>query len=238
VGIFQNSAVIGLFRQQRRYELISNNLSNVQTPGFKKDAPVFHQVFSEALNPSLTALSSDSEISQTLFSQGEIQRSGNLLDLAIEGEGFFKIKTPEGIRYSRNGNLRLTQEGVLVQSNGFPVLGKNGEITLKGSKVAVEKDGTIKVDGETQDQLALVTFADLKGLLKQGKSLFKLETEQEEKAAEGGQILQGAQEGSNVNSMEEMVQLIDALRSFEACHKVVQVQDEMNARAVNDLAKV
>jgi flagellar basal-body rod protein FlgF len=238
VGIFQNSAVIGLFRQQRRYELISNNLSNVQTPGFKKDAPVFHQVFSEALTPSLTALSSDSEISQTLFSQGEIQRSGNLLDLAIEGEGFFKIKTPEGIRYSRNGNLRLTQEGVLVQSNGFPVLGKNGEITLKGSKVAVEKDGTIKVDGETQDQLALVTFADLKGLLKQGKSLFKLETEQEEKAAEGGQILQGAQEGSNVNSMEEMVQLIDALRSFEACHKVVQVQDEMNARAVNDLAKV
>jgi flagellar basal-body rod protein FlgF len=238
VGIFQNSAVIGLFRQQRRYELIANNLSNVQTPGFKKDAPVFHQVFSEALNPSVTALSSDSEISQTLFSQGEIQRSGNLLDLAIEGEGFFKIKTPEGIRYSRNGNLRLTQEGVLVQSNGFPVLGKNGEITLKGSKVAVEKDGTIKVDGETQDQLALVTFADLKGLLKQGKSLFKLETEQEEKAAEGGQILQGAQEGSNVNSMEEMVQLIDALRSFEACHKVVQVQDEMNARAVNDLAKV
>ena len=238
MGIFQNSAVIGLFRQQRRYELISNNLSNVQTPGFKKDAPVFHQVFSEALNPSLTALSSDSEISQTLFSQGEIQRSGNLLDLAIEGEGFFKIKTPEGIRYSRNGNLRLTQEGVLIQSNGFPVLGKNGEITLKGSKVAVEKDGTIKVDGETQDQLALVTFADLKGLLKQGKSLFKLETEQEEKAAEGGQILQGAQEGSNVNSMEEMVQLIDALRSFEACHKVVQVQDEMNARAVNDLAKV
>jgi len=238
VGIFQNSAVMGLFRQQNRYELISNNLSNVQTPGFKKDAPVFHQVFSEALNPSLTALSFDSEISQTLFSQGEIQRSGNPLDLAIEGEGFFKIKTPEGIRYTRNGNFRLTQEGVLVQSNGFPVLGKNGEITLKGSKVAVEKDGTIKVDGDNQNQLALVTFADLKGLLKQGKSLFKLETEQEEKASEGGQILQGAQEGSNVNSMEEMVQLIDALRSFEACHKIVQVQDEMNARAVNDLAKV
>jgi len=238
VGIFQNSAVIGLFRQQRRYELISNNLSNVQTPGFKKDAPVFHQIFSEALSPSLTALSSDSEISQTLFSQGEIQRTGNLLDLAVEGEGFFKIKTPEGIRYTRNGNFRLTPEGILVQSHGFPVLGKNEEITLRGSKIEVEKDGTIKVDGENQSQLALVTFADLKGLRKEGKSLFRLETEQEEKAADGGQILQGVQEGSNVNSMEEMVQLIDALRSFEACHKVVQVQDEMNAKAVNDLAKV
>ena len=237
MGIFQNSAVIGLFRQQRRYEIISNNLSNVQTPGFKKDAPVFHQVFSEALNPSLTALSMDSEMSQTLFNQGEIQRTGNLLDLAIEGDGFFKIKTPQGIRYTRNGNFHLTQEGTLVQSNGFPVLGKNGEITLRGSKVAVEKDGTIKVDGENQSQLALVTFADLKGLQKEGKSLFRLETEQEEKEFDGG-VLQGVQEGSNVNSMEEMIQLVDAMRTFEACYKIVQVQDDMNARAVNDLAKV
>jgi flagellar basal-body rod protein FlgF len=238
VGIFQNSAVMGLFRQQRRYEIISNNLSNVQTPGFKKDAPVFHQVFSEALTPSLTALSMDSEMSQTLFQQGEIQRTGNLLDLAIEGDGFFKIKTPEGIRYTRNGNFHLTQEGTLVQFNGFPVLGKIGEITLQGSKIAVEKDGTIKVDGETQSQLALVTFADLKGLQKEGNSLFKLETEQEEKEFDGGQVLQGVQEGSNVNSLEEMFQLVDAMRTFEACYKIVQTQDDMNARAVNDLAKV
>jgi flagellar basal-body rod protein FlgF len=238
VSINQNSAVIGLFRQQRRYELIANNLSNLQTPGFKKDAIVFHRVFSDALNPSLAALSSDTEISQTLFNQGEVHRTGNLLDLAVEGEGFFKIKTPAGVRYTRNGNFHLTPEGVLVQSNGFPVLGKDGEITLRGSKIEVEKDGTIKVDGENQNQIALVTFADLKGLRKEGQSLFRLDTEQEEKASGEGRVLQGVQEGSNVNSMDEMVQLIDALRSFETCHKIVQVQDEMNARAVNDLAKV
>ena len=238
MGIFQNSAVIGLFRQERRYELISNNLSNVKTPGFKKDVPIFHEVFSEALHPSLSALSMDLEFSQTLLAQGEIQNSGNPLDLAIEGEGFFRVKTPEGVRYTRNGNFRLTREGILVQSNGFPVLSWNGEITLRGNQIAVEKDGVIKVDGEEREKLALVTFADLKALKKEGKTLFKLEGEQEEKEAEGTQIVQGALEGSNVNVMEEMVQMIDSLRTFQACYKIVQVQDEMNARSVNDLAKV
>jgi flagellar basal-body rod protein FlgF len=238
VGIFQNSAVIGLFRQERRYELISNNLSNALTPGFKKDVPIFHEVFSEALHPSLSTLSMDSEFSQTLLQQGEIQSTRNPLDLAIEGEGFFKVKTPEGVRYTRNGNFRLTREGVLIQSNGFPVLSRNGEITLRGNQIAVEKDGAIKVDGADRDKLALITFADLKALKKEGKTLFKLEGEQEEKEAEGAGVIQGALEGSNVNAMEEMVQMIDSLRTFEACYKIVQVQDELNAKSVNELAKV
>jgi flagellar basal-body rod protein FlgF len=238
VGIFQNTAVIGLFRQERRYELISNNLSNVQTPGFKKDAVIFHQVFSEAFRPSLSVLSMDSEFSQTLLEQGEIQSTGNPLDLAIEGEGFFKVKTPEGVRYTRNGNFRLTSEGVLVQSNGFPVLSRNGEITLRGNQISVERDGAIKVDGADRDKLALVTFADPGDLKKEGKTLFKLEGEQEEKEVEGAGVLQGALENSNVNALEEMVQMIDSLRTFEACYKIVQVQDEMNAKAVNELAKV
>jgi len=81
------------------------------TPGFKKDVSIFHEVFSEALHPSLSTLSMDSEFSQTLLQQGVIQRSGNPLDLAIEGEGFFRVKTPRGSVYTRNGNFRLTKEG-------------------------------------------------------------------------------------------------------------------------------
>jgi flagellar basal-body rod protein FlgF len=238
LGIFQNSAVIGLFRQERRYELISNNLSNAMTPGFKKDVSIFHEVFSEALHPSLSNLSMDSEFSQTILEQGVIQSTRNPLDLAIEGEGFFKVKTPEGVRYTRNGNFRLTKEGVLVQANGFPVLSRNGEINLQGNQIAVEEDGTIKVDGADRDKLALVTFADLKELKKEGKTLFKLEGEQEEKQAEGARVFQGSLEGSNVNALEEMVQMIDSMRTFEACYKIVQVQDDMNAKAVNELARV
>jgi flagellar basal-body rod protein FlgF len=228
VGIFQNLAVIGLFRQERRHELIANNLSNAQTAGFKKDVPVFHKIFSEAFSSSPLG---EFETSVTSFQQGELQTTQNPLDLAIEGEGFFKV-------YTRSGHFRLNREGTLVQDSGYPVLGRTGEINLRGNQFSVDKDGTVYVDGANRDKIALVTFADLKGLKKEGQSLFKLGSEQEEKEVSQSQVHQGTMELSNINIMEEMVRMIDALRSFQACHKIVQVQDEMDAKAVNELAKV
>jgi len=235
VGIFQNLAVIGLFRQERRHELIANNLSNAQTAGFKKDVPVFHRIFSEAFSSYQLG---EFETSVTSFQQGELQATRNPLDLAIEGEGFFKVKTPQGIRYTRSGNFRLNREGTLVQDSGYPVLGRTGEINLKGNQFSIDKDGTVYVDGASRDKIALVTFSDLNGLKKEGHALFKQESVQEEKEVPQSQVHQGTMELSNINIMEEMVRMIDALRSFEACRKIVQVQDEMDAKAVNELAKV
>jgi len=228
-------AVIGLFRQERRHELIANNLSNAQTAGFKKDVPVFHRIFSEAFSSYQLG---EFETSVTSFQQGELQATRNPLDLAIEGEGFFKVKTPQGIRYTRSGNFRLNREGTLVQDSGYPVLGRTGEINLKGNQFSIDKDGTVYVDGASRDKIALVTFADLNGLKKEGHALFKQESVQEEKEVPQSQVHQGTMELSNINIMEEMVRMIDALRSFEACRKIVQVQDEMDAKAVNELAKV
>lgn len=235
MGIFQNLAVIGLFRQERRHELIANNLSNAQTAGFKKDVPVFHRIFSEAFSSYQLG---EFETSVTSFQQGELQATRNPLDLAIEGEGFFKVKTPQGIRYTRSGNFRLNREGTLVQDSGYPVLGRTGEINLKGNQFSIDKDGTVYVDGASRDKIALVTFSDLNGLKKEGHALFKQESVQEEKEVPQSQVHQGTMELSNINIMEEMVRMIDALRSFEACRKIVQVQDEMDAKAVNELAKV
>jgi flagellar basal-body rod protein FlgG len=228
-------AVIGLFRQERRHELIANNLSNAQTAGFKKDVPVFHRIFSEAFSSYQLG---EFETSVTSFQQGELQATRNPLDLAIEGEGFFKVKTPQGIRYTRSGNFRLNREGTLVQDSGYPVLGRTGEINLKGNQFSIDKDGTVYVDGASRDKIALVTFSDLNGLKKEGHALFKQESVQEEKEVPQSQVHQGTMELSNINIMEEMVRMIDALRSFEACRKIVQVQDEMDAKAVNELAKV
>lgn len=235
MGIYQSVGVAGLFRQEKRYDIIANNLSNLQTVGYKKDVPVFHKFFSEALSPSLTE---DPVESVTSFHQGEMQGTGNQLDMAIEGEGFFKIRTPNGIRYTRSGNFHLDKGGVLVQANGYPVLGNGREITLRGTHVVIDTDGTISADGSNQGKIDLVTFPDLNGLQKEGQTLFKLAKEQDEIEPKQGQIQQGSLEFSNVNALEEMVKMIDSLRTFQACYKMVQVEDDLNSRAVNDLAKV
>ena len=235
MGIFQNLGVVGLFRQEKKYDIIANNLSNLQTVGYKKDVPVFHKVFSEALSSSLAG---DPVESVTVFQQGDMQATQNQLDMAVEGEGFFKVKTPNGIRYSRAGNFHLNQDGALVQSNGYPVLGNGREITLRGNHVVIDKDGTISVDGSNQGKIDLVTFPDLNGLQKEGQTLFKLVKEQEEIEPKQSQIQQGSLEFSNVNAMEEMVKMIDSLRTFQSCYKLVQVEDDLNGRAVNDLGKV
>jgi flagellar basal-body rod protein FlgF len=117
-------------------------------------------------------------------------------------------------------------------------LGRTGEINLTGNQFSIDKDGTVYVDGASRDKIALVTFSDLNGLKKEGHALFKQESVQEEKEVPQSQVHQGTMELSNINIMEEMVRMIDALRSFEACRKIVQVQDEMDAKAVNELAKV
>jgi len=235
VGIFENLGVVGLFRQERRYNIIANNLSNVQTVGYKRDVPVFYK----ALSKSMYNLSNpDVDSSYTVFQQGELQPTGNKLDLAIEGEGFFKVKTPAGIRYTRSGNFHLNRDRVLVTAGGFPVMGRGNEICLRGENISIQPDGTISVDGTVADKIEIVTFADLRGLRKEGGSLFTLDQPQEEKEPSQSRIHQGSLEASNVNMMEEMIQMIDSLRWFESCHRLVQAQDEMKAKAINEMGKL
>jgi flagellar basal-body rod protein FlgG len=233
---YQTLPALGAIHEQRRiFDLIANKLSNAQTAGFKKDVPVFHTV----LNQSLSQLQNTPiEEVKTSFHQGNIQRTGNDLDLAIDGEGFFLIKTPFGMRYTRAGNFKLDYERKLVNADGFPVMGSKGEITINGRVIAVEADGTIRADGGEIDQIPLVTFPDLNLLKKEGHTLFRCEDPQKEINPSNSRILQGALESSNVNPIEEMVNLIDSLRSYESCMKSIQAQDELNSKAVNELGNI
>jgi len=111
----------GLFRQENQYNIIANNLSNIDTIGYKRDVPIFWRIMAEASNKYFQTVT---ETSATLFGQGDLKRTENILDLGIEGERFFKVQTPAGVRYTRSGNFQLIREGILVQSNVFPVLGQ------------------------------------------------------------------------------------------------------------------
>jgi flagellar basal-body rod protein FlgF len=229
-------ASMGAFRQQNRIShLIANNLSNAQTPGFKKDVPLFQSLLTDSFSRfDIRAI----DETRTLFQQGGIQKTGNPLDIAIEGGGFFKVKTPDGTRYTRAGTFILNKDGILTNPDGFPILGKKGEITLRGQNVTIETDGKVQVDGELRGQIDLVAFPDPNMLKKEGHTLFSTEFPEAETGATDSILRQGALESSNVNSIEEMTNYIDALRSFESCLKIIQSQDEMDSKAVNELGRL
>jgi flagellar basal-body rod protein FlgG len=236
MGDTQVIAANGLLRQEQRFNLIANNLSNIQTTGFKKDVPVFSKILSQSTD---RFGGGGNQSSVTLFQQGDLQRTGNELNLAIEGEGFFKVQTPWGVRYTRNGNFALNQAGTLIDGNGFPVMGSRDEISLRGGKtIQVQPNGAVQADGQEVDRISLVTFADLRAIQKEGHTYFRAAEGQEEIEASGSQVVQGALESANVNGIEEMIRLIDAQRSFEACQRVIQAQDELNGKAVNELGRL
>jgi len=232
----QTIAALGAFRQQTRIDhLIANNLSNVQTAGFKREVPVFNNVLSQAQGRFRNIQNDSVQIS---FIQGNIQKTGNDLDLAIEGEGFFKVETPNGVRYTRSGNFGLNKDKVLINANGFPVLSQRGKITLTGNQITVGEDGSIAVDGNEIDQIAVVRFPDLNVLNKEGHTLLKTESAETKMAAGQSRVVQGALEASNVNAVEEMINLMDSFRTYESCLKIIQADDSLDSKAVNEVGKV
>ena len=235
MGHFQSIAALGALREEKRYSVIANNMSNSQTVGFRKDNLVFRQVIDQVSNRLGSEETGRGLIS---FQQGELQTTGNALDVAIDGEGFFKVATPQGIRYTRSGRFELNNDRILVSAAGFPVMGRTGEITLTGKNISIDKDGSIRVDGNPIDQLSVVTLPAPHLLKKEGQTLLKSDDPQEEMEDPESQVIQGSLESSNTNTVEEMMKMLDSLRIYESCMKAIQSNDELNAKAVNEVGRV
>src|SRR6185369_3521445 len=147
------SALSGNIAAMKRMEIISNNLANVNTPGFKKDKMLFESMLAGNVNPPAVPqgstadpiLQKDSVIID--YSPGSVSQTGNNLDLAIDGDGFFVVSTPEGPAYTRQGNFRLSSDGTLVTADGYPVMGQGGAIRVQGSRVDIDGQGVVMVDG-------------------------------------------------------------------------------------------
>jgi flagellar basal-body rod protein FlgG len=226
------STVCSKSANERRLEIVSSNVANALTPGFKAIRPIFSVVAitEETDNPE-QAQQTYVNITDTYvhFSDASIIQTGNTLDLAIGGSGFFVVSTPEGTRYTRNGQLTLDEQKRLVTVNGYPVLGEGGgEITLDGKEITVEADGSIFVDKTRVDRIKVVDFDSRKPLRHVGNCLFtNTSGTNAETASSGYSIKQGAYEGSNVDVMKEMVELISALRAYETYTKIDQMTGDM-----------
>jgi len=240
----------GCLKEEIRMDVIANNLANSTGIGFKKDRVSFQQYLDQETttpqelteegltrDPYLLTVDVD-------MSEGDIQTTGNELDLAITGDGFFKINTSEGVRYTRKGNFMLDADGNLVTQEGYPVLGKAGTINIpvsdtSNNTLVIGDQGTISVDETIVGQLDIVKFDDNKSLVKDEKNLFRNDSDKPEVAIDNDtSVKQGYVELSNVNVAEEMVSMIHSMRAFESYQKAMKAIDQMNNEAINQVGRL
>ena len=246
-GLYTGAA--GMMMEMTQINVISNNMANVNTAGYKKDETVvkeFESMMLRRINdgvvePEIGELGKGSIVDdiRTIPEQGSIRRTGNTYDLCIEGPGYFAVETPRGERYTRNGAFTRSAEGELVTMEGMRVLGQNGRPVQipDGTEVTFGAQGEITVDGEQVDTLRFVEFEDPLTLLKEGENLYMAQ-ENLRGGPATGVIAQGALEASNVNIVSEMIKMISAQRAYETNAKTVTTQDNLLDKAVNEVGRV
>ncbi len=217
----------------REYRTITNNLANANTPAYKRKRTSFEQLMDNAYADEGGATEVDSSIatrSAVDFTPAALNATGRTLDLAIEGEGFFALETPQGMLYTRGGKFRADAEGQLVDPAGRLVAGQNGPITIprtvSTADVSISRDGTVQAGGRSLGRLRVVTFANPGVLHPTGGGCYSAPSASRPEDVEDPRVHQGYVESSNVSVVEELVSLITVSRLYEANLKSVRMQDE------------
>ena len=249
-------AKTGMEGQQTKLDTISHNLANVGTNGFKRGGVMFEDLMYQTLRPAGSASSEQTQLptglqvglgvrvaaSARFFSQGNLQQTGNNLDVAVKGQGFFQIQLPDGTTgYTRDGSFQVDSNGTLVTNNGYAVQ-PGITVPANAQSLSIAADGTVnatvpgQVAPQTLGQLQLASFVNPAGLESRGQNLYG------ETAASGtpqsaapnssgmGALQQGFVEGSNVNVVEELVSMIATQRAYELNSKAIQTSDQMLQR--------
>ncbi len=247
-GIY--TAAAGLATASLRLGVVSNNVANASTPGYKQDR-VPDEV-GRALDLMRLALDRQgapvgaitlgprSGLAELDLSLGPLQETGQPLDLALGGPGFFAVRGADGqLRYTRDGGFGVDNQGILRARDGSEVLNRDGgQIRLPEGRVDVAADGTLLVDGAPVGQLLIVAFAPDQPLLKQGNNMFAPDGGALPQPTADAQVYQGYLEGSNVDTTESMVSVLNLVRAYQANQRLLQIQDESLSRAVNEVGKV
>jgi flagellar basal-body rod protein FlgF/flagellar basal-body rod protein FlgG len=238
------AACAGLAAQTQALELVANNLANLGTAGYRGQQATFRSLLAGsgmlAWNPVNAAVNDFGVLggSRIDLASGSLTATGNSLDLAIAGKGFFAVQSAQGLLYTRNGGFHRTITGKLVTAQGDPVLGAQGVINLPHGAVAVSADGTISVDGAVVAQLKVAEFSPDTNLTAAGNALYSAPAGSALPAASSS-IRQGMLEESNVSSVSGVVQLITIQRNAEMMQRALTLFDsQFNQVAAQDLPRV
>jgi flagellar basal-body rod protein FlgF len=252
----ENALLVGLSRQmvlQREMEVVANNIANIDTNGFKADFSLFEEYLATGARDN-SFRAADSRVSfvrnrGTLIdlTQGSVQQTGSPLDVAINGDGFLVIQTPQGERYTRNGAFQINSQGDLVTSEGYQVLGDGGPITFQAQDIGItiNPQGTVSVKNSAnatveiiRGRLRLVSFAQSQRLEKEGSSAFRAPADMAPTVNTTARIVQGALEKSNVRPIVEMSHMIEVSRNYSTIANLVQSQGDLRKTAIQQLADV
>ncbi len=252
----ENAHLIGLSRQialHRELEVVANNIANMSTTGYKADGSVFEEFLMPVAHHGRFQ-GADRRLSYVHdratwhdFKPGPIQRTGNPLDVAIDGNAFLVVQTPRGERYTRNGALQINATGQLVTSDGYEVQGDGGPIQLQNTDadVSISDDGTIRVreggnakSDSARGKLRLVRFEQVARLQKDGSSLFKAPDGVNPQPAQKVRVIQGAVEQSNVRGVVEMSRMIEITRTYTLIAGLLQQHGDMRRNTIDKLAEV
>jgi flagellar basal-body rod protein FlgG len=245
-----------MLKAQKKMDIIANNLANGSTTGYKKDIAV-SQTFPELLTKRMNdmkkgqppsarignmSLGSDVVQIYTDYTQGTLLKTGKSTDLSIKNSNtaFFTVAVPgEGgdrEMYTRDGSWTIDRQGYLVTREGYRVLGQKGYIQLESDNFIVQEDGSIYLNDEYIDTLRITGFADTSLLQKYGNNLVQAQEGVQTQQFQG-QVAQGFVEGSNINSIEEMVEMINVMRSYEANQKVIKAYDDTLDKVINEVGR-
>lgn len=248
------TAYTGMLAQQQKMDTISNNLANANTIGFKKDGVVFKSfkdVYMIKINDpeqmgnkriGKASLGVKAGEIYTDFEQGALIQTDNPINMALQGKGMFVVGSIDRQgnlieKYTRDGSFMLNPNGQIVSTDGYFLLGNNGPIIVNNSNIRISEEGNIYDENDLIDKVKTIDFENLQSLKKIGGNIYEA-TEQTIIKDFEGQVVQGFTEASNVNSIDEMINMINVMRTYETNQKVISTYDTTLEKSVNEVGRL
>ncbi len=240
------TAGTGMLTQRDRMDVLTNNLTNADTTGFKSDSLVLRG-FKDIMISMYSGTRASGTVGMlgngahnsrviTSFMQGSLEGTGRSLDFALEGDGFFVVSTPGGERYTRDGSFSVSSDGYLLSSGGYYVQGQNARIYVGGDGFAVNEEGNVSVNGAVTDRIRIVRFENAASLRKDGNNLYTSGVRPLQD--NDTKVMQGFIEGSNVDISGELTNMLAVSRSYETNQRVLRMVDGTLEKSVNSIGRI